>query len=201
MKKALTLLFSIAALAVVAAPHFLTPSMVKRNGLTDEQYELLWSMGKRPQIEPAAAKDWVFRASRYENVKDWLDEIGKTNDFARLAARVPALTETNSLLVATNRVLNSEVFQWHSKADYYWYGWTNSYAMATNYQSRYSVATNDLRAAIEAYTDAEGRAERAEERRLAIVSWCEEQRDRAITATVKKLWQSIIDKLNGDAGK
>ena len=73
--------------------------------------------------------------------------------------------------------------------------------MATNFQSRYSVATNDLRVAIEAYTDAEGRAERAEERRLAIVSWCEEQRDKAVTSTVKKLWQSIIDKLNGNTGK
>lgn len=197
MKKSISFVVALASLTV-AAQHFLTPSMVKRNGLTDEQYELLWSMGKRPQIEPAAAKDWIFRASRYENVKDWLGEIGKTNDFARLAARVPALTETNSLLVATNSVLVS-LNDW-LKEQYEWAynGWTNSYAIATNYHSKYSVATNDLRAAI---NSAEARAERAEARLQEIVSWAEEQRDKAVTSAVEKLWQSVIDKLNSDTSK
>lgn len=200
MKKSIVFAVALVSLTV-AAQHFLTPSMVKRNGLTDEQYELLWSMGKRPQIEPAAAKDWIFRASRYENVKDWLGEIGKTNDFARLAARVPALTETNSFLVATNSVLVRLNDRLQERYEWAYDGWTNSYAIATNYYSKYSIATNDLRTAIEAHNSAEARAESAEARRREIVSWAEEQRDKAVTSAVKKLWQIIIDKLNSDTSE
>ena len=69
------------ALRVSAAP-FLTPEMMKRNGLTDEQYEKLWSMGKKPQIDVGAARQWMYRSSRYGNVMEWLEAIGKTNNFA-----------------------------------------------------------------------------------------------------------------------
>ena len=48
------------------------------------------------------------------------------------------------------------------------------------------------------YISASNRAARAEARRVAIVSWAEEQRDKAVLPSTKALWQSIIDKLNGD---
>ena len=132
-----------AALVADAAPnYFVTQSMMKRRGLTDEQYEMLWNMGRHPRIEVSAARDWIFRASRYQNVKEWLEDLGRTNDFAKLAARVPGLTETNSMLVATNRILVAEANTWHERADEYWVGWTNSYANATNYYAKYSSASN-----------------------------------------------------------
>ena len=111
-------LFFAAALSGVAktchaAPPFVTPAMMKRNGLTDEQYELLWKQGKNPQIDVATARDWIFRASRYTNVVEWLDVCGKTNDFARLSHKLQgdnfALIETNGVLTATNRVLTVEL--------------------------------------------------------------------------------------------
>ena len=133
-----------AAMVADAAPNFVTQSMMKRRGLTDEQYEMLWSMGAHPRIEVAAARDWIFRASRYKNVKEWLEDLGRTNDFAKLAARVPGLTETNAMLVATNRILVVDARTWHERADEYLEGWTEAYNTATNYHAKYTVATNTL---------------------------------------------------------
>lgn len=116
------------AFRVSAAP-FLTPEMMKRNGLTDEQYEKLWSIGKNPQVDVGAARQWMYRSSRYGNVMEWLELIGKTNNFAALAARVPALAERNDELLATNRLLATSRDEWRSLAE----SW---YATATNRQSR-----------------------------------------------------------------
>lgn len=98
-----------------AAPNFVTSAMLKRNGLTDEQYQYLWSIGKRPQIDIGAAREWMFRASRYGNVTNWLDICGKTNDFAKLSFKLQdenfVLSDTNKVLVASNSVLRTEVKQ------------------------------------------------------------------------------------------
>ena len=102
MKTPILLLSFFAAFANNAAPNFVTPSMTKRNGLTDAQYEMLWRQGRNPRIGIAEARDWIFRSSRYANVTNWLDVIGKTNDFARLV--VPTM-EKNEQLTATNAVL------------------------------------------------------------------------------------------------
>ena len=83
------------ALHAFGAPNFITPNMMKRNGLTDEQYQNFWKIGKNPRIEQAAAREWMFKAYRYANVTNWLDVIGKTNNYARLV--VPTM-ETNEVL-------------------------------------------------------------------------------------------------------
>lgn len=105
--KIVIFLFSIlAAFVNNAAPNFVTPTMIYRNGLTDEQYELLWKQGKNPKITIDAARDWIFRSSRYGNVTNWLEIIGKTNNFAKLV--VPTMA-TNDWLVATNKGLKASV--------------------------------------------------------------------------------------------
>lgn len=83
------------------APHFITPNMMKRNGLTDEQYENFWKIGKNPRIEQAAAREWMFRAYRYGNVTNWLEIIGKTNNFAALSYK---LHNDNEILDASNKI-------------------------------------------------------------------------------------------------
>lgn len=183
----IAVMFCMAALVADAAPNFVTQSMMKRRGLTDEQYELLWSMGAHPRIEVAAAREWIFRASRYQNVKEWLEDLGRTNDFAKLAARVPGLTETNAMLVATNRILSVDARVWHERADAYWDGWTNSYANATNYYAKYSVATNNLADALAKYSSASNRAAVAEAR--AEIA-------EAMAAAKIRLIQDEIDRLN-----
>lgn len=105
-------MFCMAALVADAAPNFVTKSMMKRRGLTDEQYELLWSMGAHPRIEVAAARDWVFRASRYTNVVEWLEVCGKTDDFAKLSHKLQGenfeLVETNKAVKAENKAVKNE---------------------------------------------------------------------------------------------
>lgn len=101
------------AFAASAAPNFVTPGMMKRNGLTDEQYEMLWKAGKNPKVDIATIRDLIFRSCRYQNVTNWLDIIGKTNNFAKLSYKLQGdnfvLVETNKFLVATNGVLRAEV--------------------------------------------------------------------------------------------
>jgi len=108
MKNAICILF-VTALSVASAAPFVTPGMTKRNGLTDEQYEILWKQGKNPQIDQAAARDWIFRSSRYQNVTNWLDLCGTSNDFAKLSYKLQddnfKLEETNEVIKAENRVL------------------------------------------------------------------------------------------------
>ena len=118
MKKTIALSRIIAAIAIclsfagLAAPPFVTPAMMKRNGLTDEQYELLWRQGRNPQIDVATARDWIFRASRYTNVVEWLEVCGRTNDFAALSHKLQGdnfeLTETNKVVVAENKKVKKE---------------------------------------------------------------------------------------------
>jgi len=101
-----------AALSVAAnAAPFVTPGMIKRNGLTDDQYQYLWSIGKQPRIDQATARDWYFKSHRYPNVTNWLDICGKTNNFAALSYDLQGknfvLEETNAVVRAENRVLVS----------------------------------------------------------------------------------------------
>lgn len=108
MKKLSVFAFLLAAISANSAP-FVTPGMTKRNGLTDAQYEALWRVGKNPRIDQTAARDWIFRAGRYQNVTNWLDICGTSNNFAKLSYKLQddnfKLEETNKAVTAENRVL------------------------------------------------------------------------------------------------
>ena len=128
----LLICLSFAAYAAYAAPHFVTPAMMKRNGLTDEQYQALWNQGKNPQIDIATARDWIFRASRYTNVVEWLEICGKTNDFAKLSHKLQGdnfeLIETNELLAASVREWKRNAKEWQISAERWMVSATNSIA-------------------------------------------------------------------------
>ena len=172
MKRGICIICIGLALAIHAAPPFVTPSMMKRNGLTDEQYELLWKQGKNPQIDVATARDWIFRASRYTNVVEWLDVCGKTNDFARLSHKLQgdnfALAETNSALAASVREWKSSAENWQASAEV----WMEA---ATNNAARVERVTAAL-----------------DERRAEYV----EKRDKAALPTTKAIYQAFIDAID-----
>lgn len=88
-----------------AAPNFVTSNMLRRNGLTDEQYEFLWKQGKHPNIDINAAREWIYRASRYQNVTNWMDVLGATNNFAKLSYK---LQDENFILEETNKAVKAE---------------------------------------------------------------------------------------------
>ena len=155
-----------------AAPHFITPGMMKRNGLTDEQYQMLWNQGKNPQIDIATARDWIFRASRYTNVVEWLEICGRTNDFAKLSHKLQgdnfALTETNGALAASVREWKRNAEEWQSSAE----KWMDS---ATNSIARVERVTAAL-----------------DERRAEYV----EKRDKSSLPTTKALYQAFVDAID-----
>lgn len=106
---------AIAAVVASAAPFtpgrdFLVPSVdFRRNGLSNEQYAQIAAIRRRdgrPMVmNPDDAAEMVYRAERGRNIEGWLEDVGRTNDYARLL--IPTM-ETNLVLVATNRALVAE---------------------------------------------------------------------------------------------
>ena len=195
MKKLLTsaAFYTIIICSTLAAPSFVTPAMMKRNGLTDEQYELLWKQGKNPQIDVATARDWIFRSSRYANVVEWLEICGKTNNFAKLAHRLQGenfdLSETNATLKAEVNTLSLRTRG--LEIDVAW--WKDNYNAATNYASSLEVNLDVASNRVEA---AESKAKRYEAFRAALV----EKRDKAVLPSTKVIYQELIDKLDEMTG-
>lgn len=167
------------ALAIHAAPPFVTPSMMKRNGLTDEQYELLWKQGKNPQIDVATARDWIFRASRYTNVVEWLEICGKTNDFAKLSHK---LQGDNFALIETNGVLAASAKAWERLAT----GWQASAEKWKASAEEWMDAATNSAARVERVTTA------LDEKRAEYV----EKRDKSVLPTTKALYQAFIDAID-----
>lgn len=172
MKRTICILGICIALAVHAAPSFITSSMMKRNGLTDEQYEMLWKQGKNPHIDIAVARDWIFRASRYTNVVEWLDICGKTNDFAKLSHK---LQGDNFELTEINRVLTASVKEWKQNAQNWEASseeWMNS---ATNNAARVERVKSAL-----------------DKKRAEYV----EKSEKSIMPTTKAIYQAFIDSID-----
>lgn len=146
------LLAGIIASVTTAAPTFVTGRMVdRRNSLTDEQYEYLWSIGAQPQIKQSVARDWAFRASRYQNVTNWLDICGSSNNFAALSFSLQdsnfKLEETNAVLVATNKQLRATCISLAELANYEFCQYTNQLAQTTALSNLYIVVSAQALAA------------------------------------------------------
>lgn len=172
MKRTICILGICLSFAVHAAPSFITPSMMKRNGLTDEQYEMLWKQGKHPQIDIAAARDWIFRASRYTNVVEWLEICGKTNDFAKLSHK---LQEVNFELTEINKALTASIKEWKQNAK-------NWEELAEEWMDS---ATNNA-ARVERIKSA------LDEKRAEYV----EKSDKSVMPTTKAIYQAFIDSID-----
>jgi len=162
------------AIAAVAAPNFVTPSMIRRNGLTDEQYEELWAAGRNPQIDAATARDWVYRASRYSNCTNWLAEIGATNNFAALV--VPMQKRCDEF-AASNCVISATLAKTQKRFE--------------NLETRF-VALNEKHRILDTLYTAHTN------RTAQTVAIFERLRDAAILPTTKKIYQDVIDLLVQD---
>jgi len=180
--KKLAFLAVLVSACAFAAPQFVTPAMMKRNGLTDEQYEMLWNQGKHPQIDIATARDWIFRASRYTNVVEWLEVMGTTNDFAKLSHK---LQGDNFALVESNTAQRVEIRRLDALASNFSNAWEYAESEASAFSNRWNVA--EARAAV-----AEKRAERLDALRTYLV----EQRDKAVLPSTKAIYQALIDRID-----
>lgn len=187
------------------SPRFITGSMHSRNGLTDEQYEFLWSIGKKPSIDTATARDWMFRAARYHNVTNWLGMIGRTNDFAKavqtLGDQVYSLTVTNKALTTLNTRLEKTFTAMDKEFKAIDKALRQSDADRQAQSERVEELFNELVAErtksnqlTEQLNSAEARAARLD----ALKTWLEEHRDKAVLPSTKAIYQAIIDRMEAE---
>ena len=173
--------------ALVASAKGLLPCMVYRYGLTNEQMDDLLAKHPNGTLQ-ITAQDWRamrYQLHRFDCMTNYVMQIGSTQDCARVLLDLHDRTET--LVAATNafaRVRRELETQRDTAAE-----------RANEYAEAYTAATNTLAATLADYVSASNRAARAEARRDAIVSWAEEQRDKALLSTTKAIWQTFIDRL------
>lgn len=186
MKKAIASILTLAAVAAFATPQFMTPSMRLRNGLTDAQYERLWSLGFKPSVDVATARDWVYRASRYENVTNWLAICGATNNFAALASQLQDRAD----------ILAREAAAMKTERDTYRAGWDTATNTLTRAYKLLDAEYAENVALSNRVASAEARAERVsaalDERRAEYV----QKRDAAALLTTKAIYQAFIDAID-----
>lgn len=184
-----SVLLAVICTASSAAP-FVTENMMKRNGLTDEQYELLWRQGKNPSIEQSAAREWIFKSSRYKNVVEWLQTLGKTNDFAKLAGVLStnnvALKDAVTTLTVTNSLLAQSVSRLEELKNNLNKKNAEFYTALTNADYQTSIESNR---AVKAEQHLANAKSSLTERREEYV----DKRDEAKLQTTKAIYQTFID--------
>ena len=194
MKRATAIIFLILVVAVLAAmvanAKGLLPSMVYRRGLTNEQIDKILSAHPDAQLR-ITAQDWramKYQLCRFDCMTNYVELIGGTNDCARVLLELHDAAETW-------KTRHAAVSNLYARAER---GLSVATERAQEYAAAYTSATNSLAVATADYLSASNRAARAEARHDAIVAWAKSQRDKALLATTKAIWQSFIDRLEGD---
>lgn len=179
-------IFAVAFSSTVLAKGIL-PCMVYRHGLTNEQMDDLLARHPNGTIR-VTAQDWRamrYQLHRFDCMTNYVHLIGSTQDCERvllyLHDKAAELTSATNSFARIRRELEK------ARDD--------AAERAQEYADAYADATNRLAVSLADYMSASNRAARAEARHNAIVSWAEEQRDKAIMPTTKALWQSFIDRL------
>lgn len=109
-----------------------TPDMIKRNGLTDEQIDDIFSH-RTNAVLTVTREMWMnmkYRLHRFDNMRDWLnlgiegklgDEILRVTDTnLYFKARVSTLLNEKFLLQSETNYLNYAVKKWESESEKAW---------------------------------------------------------------------------------
>ena len=205
MKKVRLILLAVLAadilIALTASAKGLLPCMVYRHGLTNEQIDDI--LARRPDAQlRLTAQDWRamrYQLHRFDCMTNYVAQIGRTNDAARvlleLHDRAETLATTNAALV---KVANYAVARYNEAAERA-NEYAEAYAASTNqywqavsdFQAALHQAVEERNAATNRATIAEAKVARTE----AFKVWLVEQRDNARLSTTKALYQAIIDRL------
>ena len=188
--------------ATVCAAKGILPCQVMRRGLTNEQIDFI--LQRHPDAElRVSAQDWrgmKYQLKRFENMTNYVEQVGGSNDCARLILNLTddaeRLSASNGFLRIAFRDAERRVKTWAEAYD----SATNAFNSATNYiaelQVGYSAATNRAAIAEAAEKVAEARAARLDALREYLV----EQRDKAILPSTKAIYQVLIDKIDEKTG-
>lgn len=195
--------------ATVCAAKGILPCQVMRRGLTNEQIDFI--LQKHPDAElRVSAQDWrgmKYQLKRFENMTNYVEQVGGSNDCARLILNLTddseRLSTSNGFLRIAVRDAERRVKTWAEAYD----SATNAFNTATNYiadlQVDLTAATNRAAIAEAAEAIAEAKAAAAERRaaRLdAFRDYLVEQRDKAVLPSTKAIYQALIDKIDEKTG-
>lgn len=190
------------AVAFVAEAKGILPCMVYRYGLTNEQIDGILEKHPDAQLR-ISAQDWrgmKYELYRFHNMTNYVEQIGNSNDCARILLRLHDGIET---LNSSNSFLRLEVKRVENRiADYIeaYDSATNAFNIATNYiadlKIDLTIATNRVAIAEAKEAAAETRAARLDAFRDYLV----EQRDKAILPSTKAIYQALIDKIDEKTG-
>lgn len=166
MKRAALLLLATMFAATLFADALPIDWFRKRNGLTDAQVDDIFERNPDAVLRMTRGK-WMelkYRLHRFDNMRDWLNmQIeGKLGD------KILEVTDTNKVLVATNKTLRVAVAKWKQNAE----AW---YTEATNHTARVERVTAAL-----------------DERQAEYVT----KRDKAALPTTKAIYQAFIDAID-----
>lgn len=188
--------------ATVCAAKGILPCQVMRRGLTNEQIDFI--LQKHPDAElRVSAHDWrgmKYQLKRFENMTNYVEQVGGSNDCARLILNLTddseRLSTSNGFLRIAVRDAERRVKTWSEAYD----SATNAFNTATNYiadlQVDLTAATNRAAIAEAAEKVAEARAARLDALREYLV----EQRDKAVLPSTKAIYQALIDKIDEKTG-
>lgn len=188
--------------ATVCAAKGILPCQVMRRGLTNEQMDFI--LQRHPDAElRVSAQDWrgmKYQLKRFENMTNYVEQVGGSNDCARLILNLTddaeRLSTSNGFLRIAFRDAERRVKTWAEAYD----SATNAFNSATNYiaelQVGYSAATNRAAIAEAAQKIADARAARLDALREYLV----EQRDKAVLPSTKAIYQALIDKIDEKTG-
>ena len=190
MKKATATALVVLLASFCAFAGGMLPTMVQRRGVTNEQIDFI--LAKHPDAElRITARDWRgmrYQLFRFHNMTNYVEQIGNSNDCARVLLQ---LHDTVEETIATNSILRQASKTLEKRLEV-------ATERAQEYADAYISATNNLQSVMADYMSASNRAARAEARTASVISWAEEQRDKAILPSTKELWQRFIDKLKGE---
>jgi hypothetical protein len=193
MKYALIILSLFSLTAFADSPKFVSSQMMKRNGLTDEQYEILWACGFKPSVDAATMRDIMFKAFRYQNTIEWLEHCGASNNFARLAAKLTSevqLTKQSLNLASNDLNVIRRAYTRDSET------WRTKYDSLTNEIHEVRSHLEDLGKAHREATDALVATQQKAERLDAVREFLVSLRDKSLLPTTKAIYNSIIDKID-----
>ena len=179
-------IFAVAFSSTLLAKGIL-PCMVYRHGLTNEQMDDLLTRHPNGTIR-VTAQDWRamrYQLHRFDCMTNYVHLIGSTQDCERVLLYLH--DKATELTSATNSFARIRRELERARDD--------AAERAQEYADAYTDATNRLAVSLADYTSASNRAARAEARHNAIVSWAEEQRDKALLPSTKAIWQAFIDRL------
>ena len=179
-------IFAVAFSSTLLAKGIL-PCMVYRHGLTNEQMDDLLTRHPNGTVR-VTAQDWRamrYQLHRFDCMTNYVHLIGSTQDCERVLLYLH--DKATELTSATNSFARIRRELERARDD--------AAERAQEYADAYTDATNRLAVSVADYMSASNRAARAEARHDAIVSWAEEQRDKALLPSTKAIWQAFIDRL------